>query len=342
MKKSFLMLGVAVAALASCSNEEVVDMPQSRAIQFETFVNHSTRSSVTETTEENLNKFFVFGNYGEDTWTPVYTNVEVTGGNVGDQSGWNPVQTAYWQSGEKYRFGAYSDGNSKIENENVDFIEGEQKLTFTDYTANNAKDLIVAIPDEKTAQASDNTPVGLSFYHMLSQVKFTFTNTDSHDYIMKIENIKVNAVQTATGTATYKVEKPTIAWETASVPKADYDFETIEDIAEPVKDDSHSTTCFVIPQDNTELSVSFTAIFSDKSGKIAENNFTGKLNYQGDKEGTEKGKWTPGFRYNYTVEINGSKIDPDLKQQVIEFKVDAVEDWTDVDQTPVTPNEVGE
>ena len=76
--------------------------------------------------------------------------------------------------------------------------------------------------------------------------------------------------------------------------------------------------------------------------KIAENNFTGKLNYQGDKEGTEKGKWTPGFRYNYTVEINGSKIDPDLKQQVIEFKVDAVEDWTDVDQTPVTPNEVGE
>lgn len=177
---------------------------------------------------------------------------------------------------------------------------------------------------------------------MLSQVKFTFTNTDSHDYIMKIENIKVNAVQTATGTATYKVEKPTIAWETASVPKADYDFETIEDIAEPVKDDSHSTTCFVIPQDNTELSVSFTAIFSDKSGKIAENNFTGKLNYQGDKEGTEKGKWTPGFRYNYTVEINGSKIDPDLKQQVIEFKVDAVEDWTDVDQTPVTPNEVGE
>ena len=310
MKKSFLMLGVAVAALASCSNEEVVDMPQSRAIQFETFVNHSTRSSVTETTEENLNKFFVFGNYGEGTWTPVYTNVEVTGGNVGDQSGWNPVQTAYWQSGEKYRFGAYSDGNSKIENE--------------------------------TAQASDNTPVGLSFYHMLSQVKFTFTNTDSHDYIMKIENIKVNAVQTATGTATYKVEKPTIAWETASVPKADYDFETIEDIAEPVKDDSHSTTCFVIPQDNTELSVSFTAIFSDKSGKIAENNFTGKLNYQGDKEGTEKGKWTPGFRYNYTVEINGSKIDPDLKQQVIEFKVDAVEDWTDVDQTPVTPNEVGE
>ena len=41
MKKSFFVLGVAVAALASCTNEEVVDMPQSRAIQFGTFVNHS-------------------------------------------------------------------------------------------------------------------------------------------------------------------------------------------------------------------------------------------------------------------------------------------------------------
>ena len=76
MKKSFFVLGVAVAALASCTNEEVVDMPQSRAIQFGTFVNHSTRSSVTETTEQNLQKFFVFGNY-DDSWTSVYTNVQV-------------------------------------------------------------------------------------------------------------------------------------------------------------------------------------------------------------------------------------------------------------------------
>ena len=341
MKKSFLMLGVAVAALASCSNEEVVDMPQSRAIQFGTFVNHSTRSVVTETTKENLNKFFVFGNYGEGTWTPVYTNVEVNGGNVGDQSVWTPSLDAYWKSNEQYRFGAYSDGTAK--NNDASFNAGEQRLTFTDYTADNAKDLIVAMSNVTSeTDVTANNPVSLSFYHMLSQVKFTFTNTDSHDYTMRIESIKVNAVKTAKGTATYSAEKPTIVWETASASKADYDFETIEDIAEPVKDDSHSTTCFVIPQGNTELTVSFTAIFSDKSGEIARNQFTGNLNYQGETENTKKGEWTPGFKYNYTVEINGSKIDPDLEQQVIEFKVDAVEGWTDADQTPVTPNEVVE
>lgn len=105
---------------------------------------------------------------------------------------------------------------------------------------------------------------------------------------MKIENIKVNAVKTTKGTATYGETNPTIVWETTDVAKADYDFETIEDIAEPVKDDSHSTTCFVIPQGNTELSVSFTAIFSDGSREIARNDFTGNLNYQGETANTEK------------------------------------------------------
>lgn len=338
MKKSFFVLGVAVAALASCTNEEVVDMPQSRAIQFGTFVNHSTRSVVTETTKDNLNKFFVFGNYGEGTWTPVYTNVEVNGGEVGYQSVWKPSLDAYWESNEQYRFGAYSDGGNKIEN--AKFHAEKQELTFENYTVTNDKDLIVAMSNVKSeTDVTTNSPVSLSFYHMLSQVKFTFTNTDSPDYIMKIENIKVNAVKTTKGTATYGETNPTIVWETTDVAKADYDFETIEDIAEPVKDDSHSTTCFVIPQGNTELSVSFTAIFSDGSREIARNDFTGNLNYQGETANTEKGKWTPGFKYNYTVEINGSTIDPDLERQVIEFKVDAVEGWTDTGETPVTPED---
>ena len=340
MKKSFFVLGVAVAALASCTNEEVVDMPQSRAIQFGTFVNHSTRSSVTETTKENLNKFFVFGNYGEDTWTPVYTNVEVTGGKVGDESTWTPVQTAYWETGEKYNFGAYSNGNSKLET-GVSFEAQSQKLTFSNYTV-GTNDLIVAIP-KTTASATDatsNEPVALSFYHMLSQVKFTFNNTDSPDYIMKISDIKVNAVKNCEGSATYAASgAPSIEWETQSVSTVDYNFGTIEDIAAPVSGDSHSTTCFVIPQPNTNLQVTFTATFSDKSEKeIAKNEFTGKLSYQGDKEGTEKGEWTPGFKYNYTVEINGSTIDPDLEQQEIKFKVSAVDEWENTDDTTVTPN----
>lgn len=342
MKRSFFVLGVAVAALASCTNEEVVDMPQSRAIQFGTFVNHSTRSNVTETTDKNLTKFFVFGNYDEDTWTPVYTDVEVTGGTVGEQGTvWTPTQTAYWIDGKKYRFGAYSDGGNQ--NTAVSFKADEQKMTFDNYTVDNTKDLIVALPADVDAKASDNDPVNLSFYHMLSQVKFTFENKDSYDYIMEISDIKVNAVKTTKGTATYNSTgsgAPTIDWETESASKDDYDFGTLNDIAEEVGDDTHSTTCFVIPQSNENLEVTFTATFSDNSGKtIASNEFIGKLAYSGTTEGTKQNEWTPGFKYNYTVEINGSTVQPDLGKQVIEFKVVDVDEWTEAGETSVTPQE---
>lgn len=338
MKRSFFVLGVAVAALASCASEEVVDMPQSRAIQFGTFVNHSTRS-VTETTNESLEKFFVFGSYGGGTWTSVYTNVQVDGGKVGDQTTWTPTQTAYWESGKTYRFGAYCDGENQ--NTAVSFSANEQKMTFTNYAVNDSKDLIVAIPNEVIAKESDNGPVNLSFYHMLSQVKFTFKNTDSYDYIMKISDIKVKAVKTTTGTATYNSNgAPTINWETTSAATEDYDFGTLEDIAAEVIDDSHSTTCFVIPQSNENLEVTFTATFSDNSGKeIASNEFIGKLAYDGTTAGAEQNKWTPGFKYNYTVEINGSTVKPDLGKQVIEFTVTAVDEWENADGTQVTPSD---
>lgn len=339
MKRSFFVLGVAVAALASCTNEEVVDMPQSRAIQFGTFVNHSTRGNVSETTDQTLDKFFVFGNYDEDTWTPVYTNVEVTGGTVGEQGQtWIPTQTAYWQKEKKYCFGAYCDGENQ--NTAVSFDANERKMTFDNYTVDQNKDLIVAIPSEVTAQASDNPPVSLSFYHMLSQVKFTFNNSDSHDYEMEISDIKVKAVKTAKGTATYDAEKPSIVWDTQSALQKEYNFGTLKDIAANFAENTHTTTCFVIPQDNQSLKVTFTATFSDKLGnEIAKNEFVGKLAYNSETEGTESGKWTPGFKYNYTVEINGSKVDPDLEEQIIEFEVDVVKGWTDANNTPVTPEE---
>ena len=341
MKKSFFVLGVAVAALASCTNEEVVDMPQSRAIQFGTFVNHSTRSGVTETTKDNFNKFFVFGNYGEGTCTSVYTNVAVNGGIVGDQTIWTPELTAYWQANQKYKFGAYSDGGNKLEN--ASFNAESHKLTFPNYTPNNDNDLIVAIPEtvNSNEDPTANDKVGLSFQHMLSQVKFTFKNTDSYDYTMKISDIKVEAVTTSNGSASYNPSNAVkLNWETSTGSQGQYDFDELADIAEVENEDTHSTTCFVIPQNNEQLEVSFIATFSDDAGKIKSSTFKGKLAYTGTTDGTRQNEWTPGFRYNYTVTINGSTVKPDLKNQVIEFQVDAVKGWVDTSNPDeVTPEE---
>lgn len=337
MKKGLLMLGVAVAAFSSCTNEEVVDMPANRAINFNGFVNNSTRA-VTETDATNLTSFYVFGNYKENTWANVYTNVKVSGGKVGDNSVWTPEQIAYWQPSEKYRFAAYSNGNSSA---TATFDATAQKLTFTDYTP-DTKDLIAAIPAELTSNANPatNEDVNLSFEHMLSQVKFTFANQDSYDYTMEISDIKVNGVKTATGTYTYNASDNLIDW-TADNSKGDYDFGTLSDIAQAVGTNTHSVVCFVIPQNNEQLNVTFTATFWDgatsKEAPIAKGTFKANLAYKGNEEGTTANTWTPGFKYNYTATINGKDIDESLKDKIIEFKVDAIDGWDDATDQPTAP-----
>ena len=62
MKRSLFMLGVAVAALSGCSQSEILEVAEGRAIGFSSFVNNNTRA-VTEVTEGNLSQYYVFGNY---------------------------------------------------------------------------------------------------------------------------------------------------------------------------------------------------------------------------------------------------------------------------------------
>ena len=328
------MVAAVALALGGCSKTETTEVAQGRAIGFDAFVGKSTKA-VTEVTNDDLKKFYVFGSYGSTgSWTSVFTNVEVSGGTVAETGGtaWTPAQTAYWQPSTTYHFGAYSDGNSS--STTASFSAADQKLTFTDYTVGE-NDLIVAIPDAKTTETNVSAvdPVSLSFQHMLSQVKFTFKNEDSYDYTMKISDIEIgSAVKTATGTFTK--ENSVIAWNGAA--GATYDFGDLSDIAQAEGEGTHEVVLFVIPQSNETLKVTFTATFTDASNKpIATGDFEASLAYAGDAEGTETNKWTPGFKYNYTATVNGSTINENLDKQVIKFAVTAVEGWKDAtEQNP--------
>ena len=57
MKKSLFMLGAAIVALSSCTQDEVLNVNENRVISFESHVNKNTRA-VTETTAD-LKQFFV-------------------------------------------------------------------------------------------------------------------------------------------------------------------------------------------------------------------------------------------------------------------------------------------
>ena len=325
MKKSFLMLGVAAMALASCTQNEVVEYAENRAIQFDAFVGKSTRA-VTELETAGLTQFNVFAYHTGDVVD--YNNVAVKGSGSG--TGWKAEANAYWQAGNAYEFAAYSDQNAAISS-GVSFAD--KTLTFTRYTVGE-KDLVAAQTSVTGVTAQYSTPVDLTFYHMLSQVKFTFTNTDSRSYTLKISEIKIeNAVKTATGTYT----ESSIDW----VGNAS-DTYTFADIADIAEDGTHAVDLFVIPQPNSSLNVSFKASFYDDAALTAqtplkEGTFTASLNYTGSKQDTETGKWTPGFRYNYTAEVNAGDIDDQGKLTEIVFKVTDVDTWDDADESTISP-----
>ncbi len=329
MKTNLFLLGMAVAAFSSCTNEEVTDVAQNRAIKFNQFVENNTRQ-VTELENNKLNSFYVFGkfrNVADNYDTQIFNNES---------------QSAqyYWQAGKFYSFGAYANGNDgQLATSAVSFNANDGELTFTDYTPNDTKELVAAVIKMQCKQdASQQEAVDLTFHHMLSQVKFTFNTTDGKEYQIKISNLKINAVKTSTGNiALSESNNVTINWENTSAIKEDYDmYPVISDVANENKRAS-SESKLVIPQNGTDqLNVMFTATV--KGGGLDKTaNFTANLEVNENIVGiSDANTWMPGYCYNYTATINGDNIDPNLENQKIKF-IPTVEPWQDATDTPVGP-----
>lgn len=325
MKRSLFLLGMAVAALSSCTNEDVVDVAQNRAIRFDTFVNNNTRA-VTEVND--VSSYYLFGEYGDaaDNYgTTVFNNESSS-------------TIAYWVASKFYAFGAYADGDGNNIT-SATFNANEGKLTFPSYTPDNAKDLIAATARAETeADVTNEDPVSLQFAHMLSQVKFTFNTTTADAYTIKISDLKFNAVKTADGTYTKTIGNGIIDW-TGNTVNGEYTYSEMADIADQSAGYTASDVNLVIPQGNTDnIEVTFTATLNGPGiDPQVEKNFTATLGYMpGTASGTQENTWTPGYRYNYTATINADDIQSDLNE--IEF-TPTVERWEDANDTPANPSE---
>lgn len=338
MKRSLFMLGVAVAALSGCSQSEILEVAEGRAIGFSSFVNNNTRA-VNEVTKDNLSEYYVFGNYGNDgasNWSGQAFNNELN------------TTLYYWQPKMTYRFGAYADGNGgKIagsgEGATVIFDAANSKLTFTNYTPDDTKDLVAAVTGNETADtyiASSETKVPLNFKHLLSQVKLTFTSTAAATYKLTISDVRIaEAVSTCTGDYTASG----VTWNTdGTTTKNGYDYDFFKTEGKEISSGvSQYQSKLVIPQSGTEqLYVYFTATIKGEKpfgSAISTKNFRATLGHTAADGDSDNNKWQPSYCYNYiaNVEIKDIVDNPDNLVE-IKFEVKGVEEWKPVEAGTVT------
>lgn len=198
MKKLFLCMA-AIAALVGCSKEVSLETPQGVAIGFNnTFVDNATRSIDPSLTKENFG-FTVYGYMGD----ALIFNAQATD----ESGGYTPTQ--YWAPNKTYEFAAIAPstttnkpctpkwtvtGNSLVSADATTNKPAHVQVSM-DFTNDGTQDLLFATADATQGTTVTATTVGFTFKHMLSKVRFSFTNnvTSTADYQMKVTDIKVKA-----------------------------------------------------------------------------------------------------------------------------------------------------
>lgn len=324
MKKQLFVLGLAVAALASCTNEEVTDIADSNVIGFKApFVGNVTKT-VANVETANLQNFYVYGYKGA---TAILTNEKVY--KSGTAWGYDDLQK--WATGQTWDFAAYSnagiseDADGKI-GTGVSFTTTDG-LKIADYETTENKDLVASI--STTDISTTNQPVAFTFYHTLAKIKFTIQSAMGNEE-MTISDFTVTGVKDKATLTFKKATAPTggveISWQMNNT-------HTDKTISEPTfgtitTAESKSHEYVVIPTQTvaTEgMKISFDASIADpeSAGTTIDKTLTATI-------AQDKCDWEAGMCYNYIATVDASDMD------VITFTLESVTPWdnTDVEIAP--------
>lgn len=336
MKKIFLIGLTAAAMLASCSNDETVEMAQQKAISFSNaFVNNGTRGSVDPSfTTSTLEDFAVYGFTQEGQ---IFDGVKVSKGGTAS-TGWSYNNVQYWVPGNTYTFGAIAPYSVAGKVSNVTLPTGatkvEMKVAFTNTDAGQV-DLLHAAPTQiagTDVTASYTKPVSMTFNHQLSKVKFSFENVVGVDYNVKVSNVKI--------TDAYKEGTLTVA--AAGNNWSNQTDKTLELNFGNVVADASSTEASFIANAATLESHNEKLMIPMGSSAIYTVTFTAKL-YKGNVLlGTyphtveiKNVEFKLGYCYNFKASLTHKNITGPDELNEIKFTVGSVKDW---DQTESNKN----
>lgn len=326
MKRSLFMLGVAVAALSSCSNNEVLDIAESNAIKFSnTFVGKPTRGvTAPELTTDNLKEMYVFasnndGQVFDDNPKLVY--------RIGETNEWGYDNLVAWVANKNYNFVAYA---GKDLGGSVEDNDDKKSLNFSNIVVNGDKDnqfdlLYSNTVERSPATVDGNHMIDFTFDHLLSMVQFTLKSGFGATTEVKITNFKFYGVKT---TGSYDASKESPAWTLTATANTKDDTNFKSDAEEIAKYDADATedvvnSWVVIPQKNTDFEnvemVKFTVNVSDGETQIGtEKIFKAKI---------PSITWEKGCRYNYIFTITPEQMGVD--DQYITFDAPEVTEWDD-------------
>lgn len=340
--KKILIAALALAAVSACNKTEIVDQTAPYAIGFANpFVDNVTRS-VNDPSTTSLTAFTAYG-FMDNTSGVVFKDEPVK--YVGSK--WNTATTQYWVADHDYYFAAIApalpDATSTeksswtLDTETAS-VNGVGTVSFTN--TDGTTDLLYASTTKSTKNItiSETNPgtVDFTFNHLLSKVKFGFTNgfaNENTSIIVKDVTLAVPASGSINlGEAGWWSGDK---WSAAEPHGLTLNF---GDIVVPVTDDSDNTSVdengdnvypntttaesynerLTIPTEYRTYTITFTAeLYQGET-------LAGTYNHVATVEGI---RFEMGHAYKFTAELNGTNIDPASQLVPITFSVEKINGW---------------
>lgn len=314
--KHVFYAGLTLMALASCSQEEIINADMSEAIGFRTSLGKTTRAEIKL---NNLGSFNVTAfPTGEANY---FTNLKVSSTDAGVT--WKTASVHYWPA-STLNFTAYApESISKL----VGIDKTAQKITGfqVEQTVASQKDVVAAF--NKGSQATYGASgVPMNFKHILSQIEVKAKCTNSNLRV-KVKGVKLGAIKSKGNFAFPQVETsskytvPRTNWTGLSTPK-DFLAEQRAGASEVTLNGTAQSIMFgtdnfmMIPQkleafSKTKQAGAYIAVLCNISRKESSSSYTGvypgaaSTEYAFAAVGIDT-DWQPGKKYIYTLEFGNN------------------------------------
>lgn len=199
MNKAIYFVVAASLALASCSNDETLDMGNQKGISFRTVAGLNSR--VAEITQSNLKGMSVTA-YENGADAAYFTDVNYTREGQTNTFVSNPEYN--WLRGKTLNFLALAtsaDAWDAVKTVTFDKATNTYKTVLTDYTPDTdiSKHQDLMIGTASGTENNDANGLDLTLKHILSQLEVRAKNTNAA-YVYSIKGVRIVAVK---GTGTY-------------------------------------------------------------------------------------------------------------------------------------------